>query len=192
MKDFFKRFSKRTVQEAREKHDRINPLKDKYLFFQDLLRENNRVLSIMADMEEKLSGEFLFDRHYIQTNTNTISDAVLKIITNLDKLSHGRFKSLFEQYTSIRKAVDASLSPQRVIPVSDLTIPLKQLKSSMLDIAGGKIAHLGEIRNRLNLPVPDGFSITAYAARIFLEHNKLGLKINEMLKELNIGDLEKI
>jgi pyruvate,water dikinase len=62
----------------------------------------------------------------------------------------------------------------------------------MLDIAGGKIAHLGEISNQLKLPVPDGFSITAYASHVFLEHNKLTDKINEMLKDLNISDLGKI
>lgn len=192
MIDFFKRFSRRTAQETGIKRKRTSSLKDRYLLFQNLLRENNRVLSIMADMEEKLSGEYLFDRPYIYTNIRAISSAVLDIIKSLDSLSHGRFNSLFERYDEIRKAVEASLSIQKVIPVSDLIIPLNNLKSAMSGLAGGKIAHLGEIKNKLNLPVPDGFSITAYASKIFLDYNKLGDKINELLKELNVDDFGKI
>ena len=192
MSNFFKKFRRRTAQESEGKQNRSPLLKDNYLLFQNLLRENNLVLSIMADLEEKLSGEYLFDRHYIETNTRAISDAVLKIIKSLDTLSQGRFRSLYERYDVIKKGVEANLSIHKVIPVSDLTIPLKNLTRSMLDIAGGKIAHLGEINNQLKLPVPDGFSITAYASHVFLEYNKLGDKINEMLKDLNISDLGKI
>ncbi|MBI4690661.1 MAG: hypothetical protein HY754_10415 [Nitrospirae bacterium] len=42
-------------------------LKKKYDTFQALLGENNHVLELMADMEEKLSGEYLFDRQYIES-----------------------------------------------------------------------------------------------------------------------------
>jgi pyruvate, water dikinase len=192
MNNFFKKFGRKTAHVAEGKHTQGVPLKDRYLLFQNLLKQNNVVLSIMADLEEKLSGEYLFDRHYIDTNTRAIADAVLDIIKSLDTLSQGRFRSLYERYEDIRKAVETSLSLHKVIPASDLTIPLKYLKSSMLDIAGGKIAHLGEIKNRLSLPVPDGFSITAYASHLFLEHNKLSVKINEMLKELNVSDLGNI
>jgi pyruvate,water dikinase len=192
MKDFLKRFIRRWAHEAEKKHTRSDSPKDKYPYFQNLLRENNRVLSIMADMEEKLSGEYLFDKQYIRTNTTSIADAVLDIIKNLDNLSAGRFKLLYERYGVIKAAVEESLSPQKIIPISDLTITIKDLKREMSDIAGGKIAHLGEIVNQLNLPVPDGFSITAYASKLFLEHNKLTEKITEMLKEMNINDLGHI
>ena len=36
-------------------------LADKYTHFQALLSANNQVLTLMADMEEKLSGDYLFD-----------------------------------------------------------------------------------------------------------------------------------
>lgn len=38
--------------------------KKRYQSFQELLSSNNSVLELMADMEEKLSGEFLFDLVY--------------------------------------------------------------------------------------------------------------------------------
>ncbi len=61
--------------------------KEKYFAFHDLLNKNNQVLEIMADMEEKLSGEFLFDRQYIETNIKAITDGVKNIIDDLNKIS---------------------------------------------------------------------------------------------------------
>ena len=192
MSDFFKRFKTRATRKAQEKQIPKELLKTKYLLFQNLLRENNRVLSLMADMEEKLSEGYLFDRPYIYSNTKAIADAVSDIIENLDKLSQGRYKRLFKQYDEISKALEASLSLQKEIPVSDLTIPIARLKNAMSDIAGLKIARLGEMKNSLKLPVPEGYSITAYASKRFLDHSRLSEKINELLKGLDIGNMEEI
>jgi pyruvate,water dikinase len=62
----------------------------------------------------------------------------------------------------------------------------------MSDMAGGKISRLGEMKNSLKLPVPDGYSITAYASKRFLDHSRLSEKINELLKGLDIGNMEEI
>ena len=133
----------------------------------------------MADMEEKLSGEYLFDRHYLETNTKLIADGVLSIIEDLNTLAHGRYKELYKTYDDIYKEIKESLNRRSVVPVSDLTIPLLNLTGKMSNIAGGKIAHLGEIKNRLNLPTPDGFAITTYSFKRFMEHNRLIEKINK-------------
>lgn len=192
MKDFFKLFKTRATRKVEEKRLPQESLKTKYLLFQYLLRENNRVLSLMADMEEKLSEGYLFDRHYIHSNARAIADAVLEIIESLNKLSQGRYKRLYKQYDDISKALETSLSLQKEIPVSDLVIPIVSLKNAMSDMAGGKIARLGEMKNSMKLPVPDGYSITAYASKRFLDHSRLSEKINELLKGLDIGNMEEI
>lgn len=192
MKDFFKLFKTRATRKVEEKRLPQESLKTKYLLFQYLLRENNRVLSLMADMEEKLSEGYLFDRHYIHSNARAIGDAVLEIIESLNKLSQGRYKRLYRQYDDISKALETSLSLQKEIPVSDLVIPIVSLKNAMSDMAGGKIARLGEMKNSMKLPVPDGYSITAYASKRFLDHSRLSEKINELLKGLDIGNMEEI
>lgn len=192
MKDFFKLFKTRATRKVEEKRLPQESLKTKYLLFQYLLRENNRVLSLMADMEEKLSEGYLFDRHYIHSNARAIGDAVLEIIESLNKLSQGRYKRLYKQYDDISKALETSLSLQKEIPVSDLVIPIVSLKNAMSDMAGGKIARLGEMKNSMKLPVPDGYSITAYASKRFLDHSRLSEKINELLKGLDIGNMEEI
>jgi len=191
MRNLLKIFRKSFKKEQKDKN-LSNALKRKYDTFQSLLTKNNHVLELMADMEEKLSGEYLFDRHYIETNIELIANGVSGIIENLDTLAHGRYKELYNIYDAIYKEVKNTVSRKSVIPVSDFAIPLVNLTGEMSTITGGKIAHLGEIRNRLNLPTPDGFAITTYAFKRFLEHNRLVENIERELALLNINNLEEL
>ncbi|MCG2813946.1 MAG: hypothetical protein L6245_04620, partial [Thermodesulfovibrionales bacterium] len=83
IKSIFKRF-KKASQPLPAKLSSTEAFKTKYHAFQRLLEKNNHVLELMADMEEKMSGEYLFDRHYIDTNIRSISDGVLKITEHLN------------------------------------------------------------------------------------------------------------
>ena len=72
---------------------------------------------------------------------------------------------------------------------------LDQLGINDIDKVGGKNASLGEmIQNLTNLGVnvPGGFATTADAYRGFLEHENLGNRINDLLNELNVDDLEAL
>jgi len=184
----FKKFAK----EAPEQTSLIDALRDKYIVFQSLLSENNHVLTIMADMEEKLSGEYLFDRHYINTNTGLISEKVLKVIEYINLLSNNKYTQLYKAYENINKEVEGVLTSKPKIKASGLTIHLEDLTKEMTDIAGGKIAHLGEMKNRLNITVPEGFSISAYAFKRFMEHNALTEKITAQLSAMGVDDLNEL
>lgn len=46
----------------------------------------------------------------------------------------------------------------------------------------------GEIKNNLNLPVPEGFCISAYAFKRFVDYNRLRDKI--LLSSVDIEDIE--
>ncbi len=167
-------------------------LKERYFVFQNLLSENNHILSLMAEMEGKHSGDSPFDRQYISKTAMLISGKVSGIIGYLNVLSDGRYEILNSIYDDINKEIDRLLSRKFEVPKSDFVIPVKNLISSMSNIAGGKMANLGEMKTNLNLLVPEGFVITAYAFEKFLEHNKLRGKITDSLSSLNVEDMEKL
>ncbi|MGQ9571010.1 MAG: PEP/pyruvate-binding domain-containing protein [Thermodesulfovibrionales bacterium] len=167
-------------------------LRQKYSIFQQLLAKNNYVLELMADMEEKLSGEYLFDRNYIKTNVRLITDGVLNIIENLNALSKDKYLQLYKIYNDVNKEIEKILSFKMEIPVSELTIPLENLTCEMVNIAGGKIAQLGEIKNRLSLPTPEGFVISAHAFAQFMELNVFTEKINKTLLSLSSLSIENM
>ena len=55
----------------------------------------------MADMEEKLSGDFLFDRQYINANIKSVIDGVKDIIDNLNRISKDKYSVLNEKFSQI-------------------------------------------------------------------------------------------
>ena len=60
-----------------------------------------------------------------------------------------------------------------------------------VELVGGKNASLGEmIKNlkTLNIKVPYGFVITAESYDLFMDHNNLNEKINNIINETNIDD----
>ncbi len=64
-----------------------------------------------------------------------------------------------------------------------------------VDQVGGKNASLGEMIGGLaksGVSVPGGFATTAHAFREFIQHNQLGERINDVLDQLDIGDVEAL
>jgi pyruvate, water dikinase len=190
MLNFSKLFNRSNAKQ--ENSSVKDSLKTKYKSFQNLLAMNNEVLEIMADMEEKLSGEYLFDMHYLKTSSRLIGDKVLNIIKHLNALSKDKYPQFLKIHENIHKEIEQILEYKMEIPVSGLTVPLEDLNGNDTGIAGGKIAHLGDIKSALNLPAPDGFAISAYAFIKFMEHNNFGEKINIKLSSLSIDNLEEL
>ena len=84
------------------------------------------------------------------------------------------------------------MTKKKDIPVSSYTVPFDEITKESLDVVGGKNAHLGEVINRINVPIPDGFAVTAFAYIRFMEHNSLLEKVHKMLSELQIDNMEQL
>jgi len=67
-----------------------------------------------------------------------------------------------------------------------------QVTGDMIDRLGGKNANLGEVRNRIHLPTPEGFAISTYAFKKFIDHNALHGRISGMLNWLSPEDLAQL
>jgi pyruvate,water dikinase len=167
-------------------------LKQRFLIFQKLLSANNSVLELMADMSEKLSAEYLFDKSYIEQNSRKISEGVSNIVANLNKLSSNKYKLLDEKVIAITTQIEDLLTRKYKIPEDAYVLPIEELFKDMVERFGGKNANLGEIRNNINLPVPEGFAISAYAFKRFMEHNGFLIEIEERLKKIPIDNLEEL
>jgi pyruvate,water dikinase len=90
-------------------------LQKKYLYFLKMLSETNVVRMIMADMEEKLSGDYLFDMHYIRSNLNILSNKMPLIIDSLDKISDGKYSELYEVFKKADSEIQKILTKKREI-----------------------------------------------------------------------------
>lgn len=164
----------------------------KYSSFHQLLEKNNEVLELMADMEEKRSGDFLFDRPYIETNAGLIAGRLREIINLLNKISGDKYTVLTERFIGIQSEVKDVLVRKNEIPVCNYTVPFDLISGDMTDRLGGKNANLGEARNAIHLPTPDGFAISTYAFKKFMEHNDFIGRFSEKLSGLSLEDLDEL
>ena len=139
--------------------------------FKALLRHNNRALELMADMGEKLSGDYLFDRQYIESVVRELGEEVGKVIYNLNLMAPKDFAELFDAFEKAEEEVQAELDLGFAIPRGEDIYFLSALDEEMSDHVGNKMATLAQLRNRLGLPVPDGFVISTQAYKKFMEAN---------------------
>jgi pyruvate,water dikinase len=169
-----------------------NALEKRYAHFQRLLHANNQVLALMADMEEKLSGDYLFDFEYIRSTVQKLIHETSDLVNALNGLGDDRYGALVEACDRITKDIDSVLNNRREIPPGPLVIFFEDLDATKVEQVGGKNANLGEMRTRVEVPVPNGFAITSYAYKIFLDYNNLTRCITEMLGSWRMDDLDSL
>jgi pyruvate,water dikinase len=73
-----------------------------------------------------------------------------------------------------------------------LVLWFKEITKDDAAIVGGKSANLGEMYNSVKVPIPNGFSTTAYAYKKFIEENQLEEKIKSVLAHLNEDDAKAL
>jgi hypothetical protein len=93
-------------------------LAEKYTHFQALLSANNQVLTLMADREEKLSGDYLFDLLYIRAAVGQLHQKTSQLVDALNGLGGNRYGPLAEALDRIRREVEEVLTRRREIPAA--------------------------------------------------------------------------
>jgi pyruvate,water dikinase len=176
----------------REEEDPQVLLREKFHHFRGLLESNNQVLTIMADMEEKASGDYLFDTGYLKTQVGQLGTHVSHIIQELNRLTGDRYPELNSINQEVLAEILSELAAEQEIPATPFVLPLAELVQEMANAVGGKMANLGEIRNRLGIRVPEGFAVTAAAYRHFLENSGLVETLEDRLDQARIDDLESL
>jgi len=186
-------FGNRAAPELQESPDELRTMfKARYREFKALLDANNKALEIMATMEQVLREGQSFGMKFVRANCTAISVNVYKIIHGMNNISGDRYLALYDVFDKIRGKINQILEPQMGTAKGVWIFPLEAVDKEMADEVGGKMANLGEIRNRVGLSVPEGFVITASGYRHFLEYNALQDEIDRRLQLLDLGQLEML
>jgi pyruvate,water dikinase len=185
-------------KEHEEKQDTLNVeelramFKARYYSFKLLLNANNKALEIMADMERAVSGNIPFSMSFIRANCTAVSVNVFQIVKKLNELAPGKYQLLIERYRDIQDSLNQLLVKKRIPGGEGLVIPLQEVDKNMADYVGIKMANLGEVRNRIQLPVPSGFVITSQAYRRFFDHNDLQPEIDRLIQSSNMERMDDL
>jgi pyruvate,water dikinase len=160
--------------------------------FQQILKGNNLVFELISELEDKLSGEYIFDINYLKHINHRLSEAVYLIASNLNIISNNRYKELFTRQISIQEELDGIIEGHPLLPKNKYVIEYDDIDSDMAELAGGKNANLGEIRNRLRISTPDGFVLSTAAYERFMEENELWPQIREIYEQYKGDDKPSI
>ncbi len=185
MFSFLRRFLK-------EEEDPQVRLMEKFASFRELLENNNQALFSMADMEEKVSEDFVFDLGYLHQQVDHLGQCLAKIVAALNRLTQNGYQELFPILESIQEDIRQEIAAVPAIPETPYILPLQALTREKAVIVGSKMANLGEIKNRLELDVPRGFAITASAYQAFINKSGLAAEIEDRLQQANIDDLKTL
>ncbi len=148
--------------------------------FQQILAGNNVILDLISQLEDKLSGEYIFDINYLKQTTNGLFEEIERIVSNLNLIADNKYNALYTRQELIRTELENILNGKIGSEEDRFVIPYDEIDADLTEIVGGKNANLGEVRNHLKLPTPDGFVITTYAYYRFLEYNSLVPQIRKV------------
>lgn len=161
--------------------------------FQRILEKNNRILDLMAEMGDKLGGDYVFDKQYITSACQEMADLVYKLIYDLNTIASNSYLGLYDTFKRIDHEIEEELAGRPVISQADYVIPFEEINRDSGDVVGGKIANLAEVNNILGLPTPGGFVITTAAFKAFMEHNGLWGKVRqEVLTQDEVEEVSRL
>jgi pyruvate,water dikinase len=164
----------------------------RYHNFKLLLNANNKALEIMADLEGALRASSPIGMSFIKAHCTAVSVNVFKMVKNLDELAPGKYQELYARFRDIEGAINQLLSHKRPVVGEELVLSLRDVHADMADQVGSKMANLGEIINRIGLPVSPGFVVTSRGYQRFLEANELQAEIERLLQSSSADELAEL
>ncbi len=153
-----------------------------------MLNSNTELLNIITDFETKLRGREVFGMAYIRSQAARSVFHTLRMVKSLDDLSGHKYGMLFDAVERINFAIKAELDKRVEIPIDTFVLPYSEITKDMVDWVGGKNANLGELKNMVGLPAPEGFAVTTRAYQYFIEENRLIDEIQRLRMNIDPED----
>mgnify|MGYP001589512449 FL=1 len=147
----------------RESAEQLMRFKQCYAEFRALLGANHDFLEDLTDVEQKLLHVEPVDPAFIKRKVVRLIASVHRMGASLNAISRDRYSALPGRLDAIGAVLQTRLAeaPTGREGSPELVLRLDQLGANGVASVGGKMAHLGEVRNNVGLPTPDGFAVTA-------------------------------
>jgi pyruvate,water dikinase len=181
-----------TSQEVPDPEAARSLFQSRYHALRMLLAANTRALKTMATMEQALLGHNTFGMPFVRSHCTEVGVSVFNMVRNLDILAPDKYTRLFERLQEIQRGIDSELAAIPRPPDVPFVLPMSKIKSIHADIAGPKMASLGEVANVLGLSVPNGFVITTAAYDRLIAANDLQPEIARLLQTHQTDQLDEL
>lgn len=141
--------------------------------FRKLLSANNSFLETLADLETKCLGNEFFDIPYIRRKVVRCIADIHAMIESLNAISSDRYPVLRDRLDLVSSTLTGKMEECSEATESKLVMDMREVSSIDADLVGGKMANLGELGMKLDIPAPDGMVVTTRAYRLLIENGGL-------------------
>ncbi len=137
-----------------------------YVSFRELLALNNECLELIAGIQEDL--KFVPPlRDILRTRIADVCDKLAQTLSALERMTGQSYPQLRKSVGEQQREIERYISARQELATPELSAWLADIEPGAEKEVGGKAAALADIKNRLHLPVPDGYVLTAQAYRVF-------------------------
>jgi len=135
--------------------------------FRLLLTAGKRLLSTIADMERATTDGRVFGMTFLRAGSTAVMVNAFRMIKHLEALAPASAARLRPRFQDICAQVEEVLGRRNPPSCGELVADLATLNAAQADHMGARLAELGEVKNRLGLPVPEGFVVGACGYELF-------------------------
>lgn len=166
----------------------------RYHHFQLLLTSNNSALDTMTRIQNALAGHEPFSMTFVRNACTNVAARVFQIVRHLNELSpDAGYRNLLPRFHEIQAHINEAIAPPPVDAGGPLALFLEDVELSHARQVGAKMATLAHAKNKLGVPAPNGFVLTAAAYNLFMTHNDLQQEIDRRLQSAEIeGGMDKL
>ena len=150
--------------------------------FNKVLELNNRILTSISVMQNKLGGDYIFDTQYLRNATQELETLVLKLVGAFDSMSPEKYINLYCSLRIITEKLHSELAGCPAI-ADRLTVSFEETTKKEFDLVGAKSYHLARLSNIVAIKTPEGISVTTRSCMEFMEYNDLNDRIYEIKSE---------
>jgi hypothetical protein len=187
MRSFFGGRSARTPREGISAEALGAEFRRRHTNFRLLLTANKRLLSTLADMERATADGRVFGMTFLRAGATSVTVNAFRMVKHLDALAPESAARLRPRFQDICSAVEEVLGRRKAPACGELVADLRAVDASRVDLMGARLAELGEVKNRLGLPVPEGFVVGACAYELFASQPGLREEMARRIQTLYDG-----
>jgi pyruvate,water dikinase len=196
-----------------KKEEKEISFQNKFQHFQALLAANDEAHKMMSDLSEMLALGRPFAKNYANSLHRTLFEKTAQIAYHLSEMSNGKYQNLIQKVNDIEALCAKILTPRTYCPegwdcqsyecdqcpkwpsnqqVGLRIYDMSEINDHLYLAVGSKMSRLGEIRNALQIPVPEGFCIPHRVFETFMMAENLRPQIDEILKPVDFDEISQI
>ena len=167
-------------------------LREKYEAFRNLLESDKKSHELIAELEQIYYDQIKIDLAAVKKRSKQLSSQLAEVVESLIKLCPTCYVNLGDYFRKIDFYIKLALEPESFDFSPPFFLALDEITAEDRSLTGNKAFNLAMARQKLALPVPRGFVITANSYHYFIEANDLGQKINENLAQMDISSTDSL